>query len=258
MTKKETDTSKEEELEEDADTDEAEEESDDESEDEEESEEDDSEEDSEDEEESSHADNDIDFDAEIEKERERGKPDKDKAKEAYLDRKNRRSGDDEDEEDDTKPMTKGDLRAMLAASEKRALENAARQLAKSYAHSDKEATLIVEKWKNRVFPEDMSLQDQVEEMFVSVHRKKLIGDRNEALRALKNKGRVNNNAATSHHDGQKQSGAPKVNEADKRAILAAGYKWNNQTRFFEKKLPNGSILVYDPKSKKTQMMAGRK
>lgn len=255
MLKKKTDTSKEEELKEDAETDEAEEESDEESESEEESEEEESEE----EDESSHNDSEIDYDAEIEKEKEKGKPDKDKAKEAFQARKSKRSDESEDDADENdKPFTKRELQEHLARVEKKALETSAYQLAKSLSASDKEAMLIVEKWKNRIFPEDMSLMEQLEEMYVSIHRKKLIGDRNEALRALKNKGRVNNNAATTHRDSAKGSSTPKVPEADKRAILAAGYVWNANNGLFEKKLSNGNTLAYDPKSKKTKMVPSQK
>lgn len=205
------------------------------------------EEESEDDAEASNSDNEIDLDAEIERERNKGKPDPKKAKEAFQRRNEKRAGED----DDDKPMTRREMREFMEQQGKVALEASAFTLARGMSGSDKEAQLVVEKWKNRTFPAHISLSEQIEEAYAITHRKKLIGERQEALRALKNKGRVNNDGSTTHHSPQRNIKAEKLSSPDTQAIIAAGFTLNSKTRRFEKKLSDGSILVRDPKTKET-------
>ena len=203
--------------------------------------------DSEDEEESDEdSDNkEIDYDAEIEAEKKRGKPDPAKAKDAFKERKEKREG----EED--KPLTKRELQEILAEERKQNQSREAFTLARTLAGSDKEAQLVVEKWKNRSFPGDLSLEEQIEESYVITHRKKLLGERNEALRALRNKSGVNKNGAGSYREGTKGN-QPKTSAEATNAFKAAGYTWNGTSRQFEKKLADGSMLVRDAKTKQVR------
>lgn len=194
-------------------------------------------------------DNEIDYDAEIEKER-KGKPDPLKAKDAFKERNEKRKEPEDDEDD--KPLTKKDLQAILASERVERRSEEALAVARGMAGSDKEAQLIVEKWKNRTFPPTLSLTEQIEESYAITHRKKLIGERNEALRALAGKETVNKNPATAHQEGQKGT-EPKMAPNDLRAIQAAGFAFNSTTRRYEKKLSNGSTLIRDPKTKKVSL-----
>lgn len=235
--KKETDTATEEEADAETTEEETEEETAEESEEE-------TEEESE-EEEAESSDKERDYDAEIEEERTKGKPDPKKAKDAFKERKEKKQ---EDEDDEDRPISKRDLAEILATDRKERLESSALTAARKLAGSDKEAQLIVEKWKNRSFPESLSLEKQIEEAYVITHSKKLIGERNEAVRALKNKGNVDKSASSAHRDGP-QPGEPKLSPQDAVVIKQSGFKWIGTSRRYEKKLANGSILVKDPKTK---------
>lgn len=193
-------------------------------------------------------DNEADYDAELEKEN-KGKPDPEKAKEAFAKRKAER----EDGDEEGKPLTKKELEALLASDRKAREQDNALQLARSLAGSDKEAQVILAKWGNRTFPSHLTLREQIEESYAITHSKKIIGERNEALRALKGKNGVSNNSAGTHQDSKKK-GEPDIAGGDKAAILASGFAWNGTSRRFEKKLKNGDILVRDPKTKQTVLL----
>ena len=86
------------------------------------------------------------------------------------------------------------------------------------------------------------------EVYGATYAKKLIGEKNEALRALRNKGRVNKDGSSAHQDGHQSKGSPKLPPKDIAAIKAAGFEWKNNR--FEKQLANGGMLVKDPKTGK--------
>ncbi len=206
----------------------------------------------------------IDFDAEIEAETKRGKPDPSIAKEAFKGRKQKRDGSADDAgdegaegEDDDKPVTKSELKAFETKVRRDALSgqalSIAQTLAGNHSNAGKEAQLIVAKWSNRTFPDNMPLSEQIEECYAIVHRKKLVGERNEALRALKGKDGVGKNAASSHRDAPAFHGK-KVTSAEATAFKASGYVLNVTTQNWEKKLANGDMLVRDSKTGKTAIV----
>lgn len=198
-------------------------------------------------EDSDNQDSEIDYDAEIEAERKRGKPDPDKAKNAFKERKEKREGEDD------RPLTKRELQEILAEERKQNQSREAFNLARALAGSDKEAQLVVEKWKNRSFPADLPIEEQIEESYVITHRKKLLGERNEALRALRAKGGVNKNGAGTYRESTKGN-QPKTSAEATSAFKAAGFTWNGTSRQFEKKLPNGDMLIRDAKTKQTRLI----
>lgn len=208
--------------------------------------------------ENSEKNDDPDYDAEIDRETKLGKPDPEAAKKAFQERKNKREDgddiDDEPEDDEDKPLTRRELADALAKDRKERQETEAFSLAKSLAGSDKEAQLILAKWKNRTFPSGLPLSEQIQEMYVVTHSKKLIGQKNEAFRALKNGRGVNRDGSGTHQDAPENPTAPKVSTADAQAFVAAGMTYNVQTRRYEKKLANGNILVRDPKTKKSVLI----
>lgn len=209
---------------------------------------------SEDDEEESDApldDKDRDFDAEIAEENKRGKPDPKKAKEAFKERREKREGDDD------KSLTRKEVEEILANDRKDRARDQALTIAKTLASGDKEAALIVAKWNNRTFPPDLALEEQITEMFGAVHAKRIVGQRNEALRALRGKGGVNNDAAGTHRDPPLTKAAPKMSAQDKQAITAVGFVWNGKNKRFEKKLANGNLLIKDNKTGQVSMVKAR-
>lgn len=193
----------------------------------------------------------LDLDAEIEKERKAGEPDPAIADKAFKDRKNKREGDDDAAE---RPLTQKDLDAALARDRKERQADDALAFAKKMASSDKEAELIVAKWDNRTFPKGLSLLDQIQEAYVITHSKKLIGERDEALRALKGKNGIRKDAVGTHRDAAKSGNEPKLTPQDAAAIRASGFAWNNVSRQYEKKLPNGRMLIRDNKTKQVRLL----
>lgn len=207
---------------------------------------------------------DTDYDAELAKEEKLGKPDPKKAATAFADRKKKRTvpeevdepesdepEGDEEEDDEDRPLTRREMNAVLAANRKEQQETDALAMAKTMAGSDKEAALIVAKWKNRTFPTGLSLVDQIQEAYAITHSKKLIGERNEALRALGNKGTANKDASGTHQEQPTNGSAPKIPAQEAAAFKAAGMIYNAETKRFEKKLKNGDTVVMDPRTKKT-------
>lgn len=206
--------------------------------------------------ESSTTTDDLDLDKELEEERKRGKPDPKKAKEAFGDRAARRAAEEAeqaagDEADDDKPLTRKDLAQIKADSYRQLQTDQAYALARGMAASDKEGDLIFEKWNNRTFPVNLPLAEQLEEAYAITHRKKLIGERNEAIRALKNKDTTTKIAPTAHRDGV-AAGEPKMSDADRQGYLGAGFVWDGAKRLYKKPLQNGAMHLYkDPKSGRT-------
>lgn len=197
--------------------------------------------------------NELDLDAELEKERKAGSPDPVIAKEQFKERDKKRDGKKGDED---KPLTQKDVDAIEARIRKEQQQERALEIAKELAGSDKEAELIVAKWANRTFPKTLTLREQMQEAYVITHSKKLIGERNEAMRALKGKKGVKTDSASAHQDAPKGN-EPKLSPADAASLKASGFSWNTNTRQYEKKLPNGRLLIRDNKTKQVRLVGKR-
>lgn len=227
------------------DEDESDSDDEDESDDEDSEDEDDS--DDEDESESSSTEDELDLDAELERERQAAEPDKDKAKKEFKKRdKKRKSGEG--------VITEARLQEILAADRKERQRDDALRIAKGMAGSDKEAELIVAKWANRTFPKNLTLSEQITEAYAITHAKRLIGERNEAMRALKGKrGVTKKGAASAHREGDRNPNEPKLPPAEAASLRASGFTWNVKSRRYEKKLPNGRLLIRDNKTKQVRL-----
>lgn len=191
---------------------------------------------------------DIDYEAELLEEEKRGKPDPEKAKDAFKEREEKREEKSEDEGD--KPLTRKDVNRIRAEIRTEVQGEQALDIARKFAGSESEAKLIVAKWRNRVFPEGMMLSEQLEEAYAITHRKRLIGQRNEAFRALKSKDGVIRHAPGAQRDGV-EGKAPKLSAADAVAYKGAGYEWNGSKRLYQKSLSRGRFLYKDPKTGRT-------
>jgi len=203
--------------------------------------------------------NKIDYKAELEKEREaRTKAEKALAEKRFKTKHKDEEPDDEEDDEEDKPLTLKDVERILSKSKEDTLKEVNRtkafELADRLATDPDERDLALEIFQNRTFPSHLSLEDQIEESFVIANRKKIIGERNEALRALKNKDNVNKGGAGSHRDPMKNTREPQLSDADKDAMKSAGYSWNGSLNRYEKKLKNGSVIVGDPKTGKTQIL----
>jgi len=194
----------------------------------------------------------IDYDAELEIEKKRGKPDPEKARKAFQERHEKVK--EEDEVEDEKPLTKAQLEEILSSRteiiRKEVYADRISEIANELASDPKEALLMVEIHKNRTFPQGLSLRDQLEEAQAIANRKKLISTNNELKRALLSKDTASKDTANAQIDPM-ESNAPKMSANDAQAYVRAGYKFNSKDRVYERKLPNGKILVKDPKTKKT-------
>lgn len=163
---------------------------------------------------------------------------------------------DEDFSEDDKPLTRSEFLALQAQErakmQKTLREEEAKRLTEEFATSDIEKQLILEKWKNRTFPEGISLEEQIEECYLAANRKKILGENSELKRALRGKSGVSRDASTTHHDTP-QTGQPKL-ASDVAAVMAqVGFKWNSASRRYEKKLANGKVLVKDHKTGNTRL-----
>lgn len=211
--------------------------------------EDEEEDESDDEDDSKHLDDeedeDEDLDAELDRERAEDKKKKE-AREGFLKRKGKKE--EKTEEEGDKPLTRREIDSILADDRKARQEMDALTIAKSLTKSVKAAELIVAKWKNRQFPTHLTLNEQVMEMYGAVYANRLVGEKNEALRALRNKGRVNKDGSGTHHDAKSKK--PKVAPSDMEAMK--GWEWKEGK--WEKKLKSGNKLVRDPKTKRTTLV----
>ncbi len=212
------------------------------------------------EEEAKPSDNSIDYETELKKERDaREKAEKALAEDRYRASERRRKGQGEEEEvtEPEKPLTAKQLNEILAQNraetQKEIQASRISELAGRLAESELQKSLVIEIHKNRSFPEHLSLEEQIEEAFAIANRKKLIGDRNEALRALKGKSGVNKNPATTYQDAP-QPGEPQLSATEKAALTQVGFAWNITAKRYEKKLSNGQTLVRDQKTKQTYLV----
>ena len=188
------------------------------------------------------------YEAELRREREaRLKAEQALADKRFKDAERRRKEKEEKGEDDIeKPLTASQLEEILTKDrevirkETQAVQIA--EIANKMATSEAEKNLIIEIHKNRSFPSHLTLQEQLEESYVIANRKRLVGERNEALRALKGKDGVNRNPAVTHRDAPK-AGEPKLSPADSDAIKNSGFSWNGTSRRYEKKISGGQTLV---------------
>ena len=197
----------------------------------------------------------IDYEKEIEEEEKRGKPDPKKAAEAFKKRHEKKQIEEEPEETgDKRYLTQDDLDEILTRDrmniQKDLLETTALTYARSLTSNESEAKLILAKWRNRSFPPELPLQEQIEEMYGAVNRKKLMATNSEMAAALKSKGSISKETASAYRDPQKGS-LPKMAPQDSESYKRAGFEYDTSTKFFKKKLPSGKFLMKDPISKRT-------
>ncbi len=207
----------------------------------------------------------INYEAELAKEQERSK-EKDK-KLADLDfklreknRQGKKEGDEEQENDeDDKPITKKDLENLLSKNQQQIRQDlmgdTIKKMAKEIAQSDAEANFIVEIHKNRTWPQDISLSEQLEEAAAIANRKPFMAARKaEMERAKKNKENSSSENLGSFRDAQIID-EPKIDANAKKALLGGGFAWDGKRRLYVKTLSKDKILTYDSKTKVRKVIA---
>lgn len=211
--------------------------------------------------ESAHNDNSTDYEAELKAEQaRREKAEAALAKERARKSKERREAEEGEEADedlddeDDKPILKKDLPSILAreraSAYKEAQADRIQEIAAGLAESDAEARLIVEIHKNRSFPSDLSLRDQLEEAQAIANRKRNKSKTTELARAVKSKDTASKDVAAGHRDALTGT-APKFDSKTTASNARAGFIWNIKTKRLEKVLPDKSILVKDHKTGRT-------
>lgn len=202
----------------------------------------------------------IDYKAELAKEKaKREKADKATAELAFKLRDKKRKAkdediDEEDEDEEDKPLTKKDLDSILTAdreaNRKVILSSQIQEKAKKLAGSEDEADLIVEIHKNRSFPSDLSVDEQLEECWAIANRKRFKAKTDELKRSLASKETREDNAAGTVRD-EALAKETKLSPQDAQAIKDAGFIWDGVKRLYKKSLAGGKKhLFYDPKLKK--------
>lgn len=209
---------------------------------------------------------DTDYEAELAKERERtAKAEQAAADKAFKLREAKRKKEDgedvegDEEIDEDEPLTKKQLDKVLSKEREKTRKEMQSETialkAKKLSRSDAEANLIIEIHKNRSFPENLSLDEQLEEAWAIANRKSFVAKNEELKRALKGKETASTDVASTHKDTAPID-EPKANANDVEAIKAAGFVWNGKTRMYEKALKGSRVLVYDPKTK-TRRVIGK-
>lgn len=201
----------------------------------------------------------TDFEALIEAER---KPDPEKAKEAFKKRQEKRiehvseteEGDDDSDED--KPLTRKEIDAYLARKTQTivAEANAERitELAKEMAESDGEARFIMEIHKNRIFPEGMTLREQLSEAHAIASYKRTVAKNVELARKVTSKETASKDTSTGVPETT--SSEPKISADVRNSLRNAGFIYDNTLKTYVKTLPNGKKMFSDPKTGRKGML----
>jgi hypothetical protein len=200
----------------------------------------------------------TDYEALIEAER---KPDPDKAKEAFRKREEKRKQEETVVEEEViieedKPLTRKELDTYLARKthEIIAEANAERiqEIATSIAESDGEARFIMEIHKNRVFPEGMSIREQLEEAKAIATAKRVAAKNVELARKVNSKETASKDTSTGTYETT--TSEPKLSADLKNSLRNAGFTFDNTLKVYTKTLPNGKKMYSDPKTGRKGML----
>ena len=209
----------------------------------------------------------IDYEAELKKlrgekvkeEEARKKAEKALADAAFREREKKRQEEELDnpDRDDDKPLTAGQLETILSRERQMTQTELQRsessRIIKSKTTSEAEASLVDEIFGSMTFPSHYTLEDKVDSVIAVANRSKLIGERNEAMRALRGRQTAETGAAETHHDAPK-AGEPKLPADELQVLKQQGFSWNPISKLYEKKLSGGRMLVRDPKDKKVRLV----
>lgn len=187
-----------------------------------------------------------DLTALIEAEKKRGKPDPAKARERIERKLNSEPEDEEEIDEEERPVTRRELAELLARQAHETTlttqEDTIVELSESLGQTSQEAELIRSIHANRIFPVGMPLREQLAEAAAIALVKRTEARNSELARKIQSQNTVSRNTATTHRDPQANL-EPELAPDLKVSMQRAGYIYNNTSRRYEKKLPNGKTLV---------------
>lgn len=149
-------------------------------------------------------------------------------------------------DDGDRPLTRRELEELLARHEQRLVvetqEDKLVKFSEEIAGTPQEAELVRAIHANRIFPTGMSLREQLEESYAIANVKRIAARNEELKRKIASQQTASRNTATTHRDPQAAL-EPDMAPDLKASMVRAGYAFNSTTRRYEKKLPNGKVLV---------------
>ena len=183
----------------------------------------------------------------IEVEKQRGKPDPKKALERFKQKHLPKSEDDEEDGDDeNRPVTKRELAEFLAEQQHRTVlesqQDTLINISEEISSTADEAELIRSIHANRIFPIGMSIREQMQEAKAIANVKRVEAQNAEMARKIASQQNASRNTATTHRDPQTPQ-EPELAPDLKQSMMRSGFVYNTTSRRYEKTLPNGKILV---------------
>lgn len=199
----------------------------------------------------------TDYDALIANER-GSKPDPDKALEAFKKREEKRKSEEapepEGDVDLDKPMTRREADEYFARRQHQIVTETQAEriteIANDLAESPKEAEFIMEIHRNRIYPEGMSLREQLQEAHIVANGKRLLAKNLELGRKVQSKETASKDVASTHHEPTEGT-APRLKADIAQALKNAGFTYDNSSKVYVKSLPNGKKLYKDPANNRT-------
>lgn len=174
-----------------------------------------------------------------------------KAKESFEERERKRKEAEEKDNEDDKPVTRRNIRDLLAEERetvrKEMREDRARELAGKLSENHSEAELVVEVWKNRTLAG--TLQEQIKEALAIVSFKKMQAKNNELKRALLGKDGTEKTGESGERNPA-LADMPNLSPADK--TVMAGYVWDNGRGMYRKTIAGGRKILFVSRDLKTR------
>jgi hypothetical protein len=209
----------------------------------------------------------IDYEDELKKERERGRQEgfaeaefkrrENKRKKKPEDASEDEDKEDVDEEDEDKPLTAKQVRELLERdrqqTRKELQSGAIRDIAGRLTKNPHERDLIIEIHKNRIFPEGLSLEEQLDEAQAIANRKRVKAQTDELKRSLQGKNGKNDNPAVTRRDAPITS-EPKISAKDVQSMKAQGFVWDGALKIYKKPIGNNKFYFFNPKTKQRGTM----
>jgi hypothetical protein len=160
------------------------------------------------------------------------------------------------EEEADAPLTASALEAILSQREEKLRKEMQSQriseVANKFASTPEEKDLVLETYRNRQFPEHLSLEEQLEEASLIAFKHRYKGERAELIRAAKGKVASSSSYSSTQQDSA-ESNAKKIGGADGAEMSRIGFTWNSANKRYEKKLGNGKVLTKYPGRPGTQV-----
>lgn len=202
----------------------------------------------------------IDYKAQLEIEKQRNDKLQTKlAGESFKQRENKRVAkeidENEEEEDEDKPLTKREMREMFASMQKTGNADRINEIAGTIASNDDERELIVQIHANRSFPASMPIREQLEEAHAIANRKRLVSKNKELVRALNGKQNVSRVSAGGG-SGRTENASPKKHAEIIRVMKRQGYVWDSSRGVLKKTVGKKTVYL-DPATRKRTEVASK-